>query len=352
MNMHAIEMNKLSLKESVKNNDRVPSIERLWVYESEHPPVNFLNDYVEDLRLLNATQNSIEEFEIKYLYVRKGSQTIFVVPIFYTVFKITTMLNYKWLDPLIGRIGFKIAGLGSPMISYCRFEGELSREVLEAIASYLNTKCSLIAFKGFEPSPVFKGYVQAHSAPIAELHFDVNKWNEIKKSRNMSRKLRAAKDLRYEFRKNISEEELSRVYELYSNTYERAEIKFGKMTRSYFEKSNGNCDFILIYLHDKIVAYVQIFEKQKSAAAYLLGMDYSVDRKVGLYFGIYFGIMKWAEDNDIKFIEFGETAYQFKRKIGCTVEDCWIFYQHSNRLAHFILSKMKFLVEPSEETLR
>ena len=80
-------------------------------------------------------------------------------------------------------------------------------------------------------------------------------------------------------------------------------------------------------------------------------MDYSVSREHELYFALNLHAIQICSDRGYKEIEFGETSYCFKKALGCTLIDTWLYYRHRNPLAHALLARFAFLLAPSRDML-
>lgn len=82
-----------------------------------------------------------------------------------------------------------------------------------------------------------------------------------------------------------------------------------------------------------------------------LGMDYTVNREHELYFALSLRAMDICARRGFKEIELGETSYHFKKELGCKLVDTWVYYRHRNPLAHALLARFAFLLEPSVKDL-
>ena len=80
------------------------------------------------------------------------------------------------------------------------------------------------------------------------------------------------------------------------------------------------------------------------------GMDYTVNPEHDLYFALCLRFID-ITSSGFKEIEFGETSYHFKKELGCELVDTWIYYRHRNHIAHALLARFAFLLEPSKNNL-
>ena len=196
-----------------------------------------------------------------------------------------------------------------------------------------------------------KGFVRVDGLPSAFVNFDEAAWQKIRSSRNIRRKLKAAASLRYEEHQGIPREYIDTIYDLYQNTHARATTTFGKLTKEYFQTTSADSIYSLIFIESRLVGFSQILRKRESAVASFMGMDYEVNESVGLYFAIVIRIMDIAPAWGLKVIEMGETSYSFKKRIGCELQNTWIYYRHRNPMANALLRRLAWLLEPSPAEL-
>ena len=314
-------------------------------------PDGFLSAEVEDAQFYRATQKSLPGFEFGYLRVFAASQTLAIVPYFTTVFSLGTMLSDGPIKQAIGGIGLRIACVGHPCAAFGKVDGKLDAGTIETVTKALLKKASIVCFKGFDADLPAAGFVRVSGLPVAIVDFNVERWRDLRSSRNLRRKLKEGAKIRYEEHVGLPTQYLDSIYELYSATHARAKTTFGKLTKDFFLMSSPISVYILLFSEERLIGFAQIMRKADSAVASFMGMDYSVNEQVGLYFLIVMRIMDAAEGLGLKTIELGETSYTFKKRIGASLAPTWIYYRHQNWIANWVLGKLAPLLEPSADEL-
>lgn len=322
------------------------------IFDSEIVPPHYATLAAEGKEYFKAVQGSMPGFETRFLHIVGANETVKSLPYFETVFDLSTMVPQAWLKFILRPFRFKVNIVGHPVASRPHIDQQMSEEEFSNAIEYLQTKTKLLAIKGDTRQLPLNHFVKTETLPIAVLKMKPNMLQSLKKSRTLARKMKDGQSLKFAVKESLSDEEIQRIYNLYVQTYERASIQFGKLDISFFKKMNGKCTYVISTYQDKIVGFAQLLQKNGHMVAGIGGVDATVGREHGVYFAIYFQIIQLAEVRNIATIEFGETCYEFKKRIGCELQENHIYFLHRSPVVSWILKKIKFLIEPSESDLK
>ena len=327
----------------------------LRVEDNDWVPDWFRSDDLEDGHLYRAYRSAeLEGFDCRCLMVYRGSSLVLVAPYFVMDFKLNTMLPDGWLKLALAWLRLKVVCVGNPVSESGQFEGKPTTELLEVVNEVLKSKADLIAYKGFGPDLPLKGFVRVESLPIAILDLKPSYWADLSAERrkNLRRKLRAGRDLTVTEVDNIGPELIPALFAMYEATYERAKVKFEKLTPRYFEETAPWSRYLLFYERERLIGFVQTFRKNKTMGLYYGGMDYERSQHYGLYFLFFLTAIEIALREGCSEVWCGLTSYQFKQFLGCRLRQTFIYYRHSNSVVNWALSRLAFLLKPSDEELR
>lgn len=330
--------------------DNIP----LQLTDTDKAPKNFLDEWPENGEFYQATQHAIPGFTFRYLVAHRAGVRIAAIPYFITDFKLNTMLAEGWLKRLLGGLSLRIACIGHPTVAFGRIDGQVGAELLGSAFAALSSKAPVVAFKGFGYDLPAPGFVRVAGLPVAVLHLEGDFWSTLhghKKRNDLTRKLKASAALRFEEHDGLPGEHLERVHQLYLNTRNQSPIRFGCLSPAYFSGTSALSIYMLAFLQDRLVGFVQLLPKGDRVVGKYLGMDYTVSREHELYFALCLRAMDTCARRGLKEIELGETSYHFKKELGCELVDTWVYYRHRNPLAHALLARFAFLLEPSGKDL-
>lgn len=316
--------------------------------DTTQAPANFLVDDPEGGDFYRATQFAMPGFEMAYLIAYQGDERVAVVPYFITNFSLGLMHG-------LGGPSVRIACVGHPTSSFGHIDGEVTEALLESVYVQLSRKAPIVAYKGFAGDLPLTGYARVKSLPVAVLHPAADYLNSLhghKLRNDLKRKLKAASAVRFVVSDGLPPELLVSVYRLYLNTHEQAKIKFERLSPGYFSDSSALSVYIFAYLDTRMVGFVQMLPKGERVVGKYMGLDYELSREHEVYFSLYLQSIELANQRGWCEMELGETAYHFKKELGCELVDSWIYFRHRNRLAHALFSRLSFLLSPSRRDLR
>ena len=279
----------------------------LELIDTAKAPASFLEEWPESGEFYRTSQHTIPGFTFGYLVGYRGGIRVAVIPYFIMDFKINTMLDKGLLKSLLGWLSLRIACIGHPTTPFGRIDGEVSEELLCRAYTTLSAKVPVVAFKGFGDDLLAHGFVRVAGLPVAAMRFDEDAWNIRRKKRNFTRKLKASAALRFEEHEGLPSEYLEQVYQLYLNTLNESPIHFERLSPEYFSNTSELSIYILVFLQDRLVGFVQLISKGDKVAGKYLGMDYTVSREHELYFALCLRIVDMSTRRGFKEIEFGET---------------------------------------------
>jgi hypothetical protein len=327
----------------------------LHIEDLATPPEGFLHGEAEGAEFYRAFQSAgLEDFTFGYFGVYRAGELVTVAPYFVMNFRLNTLLPNGWLKKILGGISFKLACIGNPTADVGRIHGEVSAETLAAINGALEKKGSLLAYKGFDEGLPLQGFVAAKGLPVPVLDIGPDYYQAMKSDRRnlLKRKLKKAAALRYEDCAGLPEHLVDKVYQLYLKTYEKAELKFEKLTPGYFANTSHLSHYLLFFLGGELIGFTQLIGKGHQLVNRYIGMDYAKSNEYGLYFAMFIRAVDFGIREGFSEIELGATAYEFKRILGARQVPTWNHYRHTNRVVNFLLGKLKSVLEPSESELR
>ena len=297
--------------------------------------------------------DEIPGFDFGYLIARRDGVREAVVPYFVTDFKFCTMLDDGWLSHALGDLGLRIACVGHPSAPFGCIDGKVSAELFERVFAMLKTRAPVVCMKGFGPDLPVPDFVRVAGLPVAVLQLHENFWETLKSHRrNFRRKRKAASRLRHEVVEGLPEQHLEQVYRLYLNSYTQAKMRFECLSPAYFSATAHLSTYLLVFLGEQMVGFIQMIRKGPGMIAFYMGLDYTVGRKHGVYFAMALRAVDIAIASGCSEIELGETNYSFKKNLGCDLVNTWVYYRHRNRFANWLLARAAFLLTPGENALR
>lgn len=323
-------------------------------HTTETPPA-FLSHEVLGGAFYAATQErEIPGFHFGYLVASRAGEVIATVPYFLTDFKINTMLEDGWLKRLLGNAGFRMACVGHPCAAFGKIDGSVSEELMAQVFLALKRLAPVVSLKGFKPNTPAVGFVQAKGLPVAILTLRENFWDALSSARrrNIRRKRKKASALRFEILKGLPDPYPQLIHELYIKVHARSKIQFERLDLHYFVSTAPISQYVLAYLGEKVVGFVQTLQKDKRMVAQYIGIDDAYNRAHGIYFALAIRVVDLAIELECEQVELGETHYEFKKALGCSLQETSVFFRHRHPWVHRLMALFSFVFEPSEDELR
>ena len=319
----------------------------LSVHYLAEPPAEFLAGETEGREFYLALQHAcLDNFEFGYFDVRRGSRTVAIVPWFVMRFSADTTIEQRWLKPLFGWIRFRIACVGNPSADLGMIDGEVSAEVLAAVNAELSKRAGVVAYKDLGPDLPLQGFGREPNLPVAVLDVqpDFFATRSAATRRNFRRKLRAASAIRIEEPAGYPRQHAARIYELYLNAYNRADMQFEKLTPLFFENMAGIGKYVLYWEGDCLIGFSLLICRGDTMVAKYMGMDYERGYCYGLYFRMLLNHIEICIRDGHTRYQTGATAYSFKERLGSRMLPTWIYFTHPNPLIRRLLAALMHLV--------
>ena len=333
------------------------TLDQIKVEEHTVCPEGLWGKETEDFRLLRTyDQSGIKDFHVSYLQVYRGDRPVSVMPYFMMEYRLDTMVPRGFIKRLVSPIRFKVACVGHPDVDIGKIDGEISKEILEAVNAHLFSKARMVAYKMFTQPLPLEGFSVGRGLPVAVLNIEgyfLLLRSNLRK--NFRRRLAQSAALTFKmlsFPPELPDDLASAIFALVHQTEGRADIEFGGITKDYFQRVAPLSHFLLAFEGTRLIGVIQSIGKEGRMAAKYIGMDYERNRQYGVYFSMILKLIEGAEAAGYKEIEMGPTGYYFKKLLGCELIPTQIYYRHSHPFLNWVLGHCKFLLEPTASELR
>jgi len=165
----------------------------------------------------------------------------------------------------------------------------------------------------------------------------------LKSSRRnkLKRKIRLSKervDVEIDMVKEPDKATMDRIFELYLQTYKKADVTFEVLDRRFFEVIAAKPKSYFIVMREKatreMIAFMLCFDMAGSVFNKYIGIDYSRPRDWFLYFRLWDAAVDCALSRGASSIKSGQTSYEAKIEMGHTIIPLTNYCQHRNALFH------------------
>ncbi len=141
------------------------------------------------------------------------------------------------------------------------------------------------------------------------------------------------------------------IYVLYEQVYERSDLKFEKLTKSYFreigQRMPDKARFFLWRKNGKIIAFSLCMIQGDTLYGEYLGLDYSIALDLHLYFYVMRDIIAWAIANKFKSIVSTSLGYAPKLQMRHVLEPLDLYIRHTSPVANAVFRRILPLLEPT-----
>jgi hypothetical protein len=308
-------------------------------------------------------------FQLSSLTVRDGDSIAAASPLFRTNYRLDTSLptGLRGAVALVERfvprmVTLPVVGIGSPVMDRCaigfRPTASLSDRAqtfstlidgLEAEAQA--TGAQLMAVKDIGDREASwadlvlrgRGYARMASLPIAVLDLPFSSLDQYLQTlsastrSNLRRKMRkSAKLVSFTECSSVSGlgDEIPQLYEATRANGKGAYGDFDDLDPGYVQKIVEDVEGATVFLgwvDGKLASFALILVESDTAFAHQIGMRYPVARDNNLYFLNWIAAVRYCIDRGISRLEFGQTSYPIKLRLGCRLEPSWIYFRHSVR---------------------
>lgn len=208
------------------------------------------------------------------------------------------------------------------------------------------------------------GYFRANSLPTCRLEI---KWNSIEEyihcmragyRRQVMQTMKcgqcAGLDIRWHSR---SDGQADTFYKLYCQTVQQAVHRLETANREFFEELfvrwEGQVRIVSMETNGACIAAGLLVVADTSATLLFVGMDYENIRKEWqVYQNLLLEIIAESIRLGVETLEFGQTSYPAKMRMGGFPEDSFLYFHHHNPWMHWLLSRNRSMLFPETEIPR
>jgi predicted N-acyltransferase len=252
-----------------------------------------------------------------------------------------------------------VLALGSPVLDRCPLglpatasaseRAQILANLLEGLeAEAQATGSDLIAVKDFggpeaswaDPVLRERRYARMASLPIAVLDLPYTNFDQYLQSlpttvrSDLRRKMRQSAQSVH-FTKCCRASDLpDETAELYNNTRANGHADYGhfdalasRYVHEILEAVKGT-EVLLGWVGDQLVSFALILVTPQAAFAHQIGMRYPIARQNNLYFLNWIAAVRYCIERRIPRLEFGQTCYQTKIRLGCRLEPSFVYVRH------------------------
>lgn len=324
-------------------------------------------------------------FELSHLTVSSGDALWAAAPVFRVPYRVDMSFGPAvqaigtWIHRRAPRlVSVPMIGLGSPLSDTCELRvaaGLDAGQRAAAVRAVLDTlvrsarerKIDLVAIKDATPELdtwvgphlAETGFSRVPSLPVATLDVPFRSLDEYFES--LSASMRS--DLRRKQRQSKNsvtlesvasaaglEAELSAMSE---ETHRRGAGDYGgfdTLSPGYvprvMEAGQGTARLRLGRVDGRLASFSLFFVEPGRVVAQQIGMHYPLARDHNLYFLHWLDLVGFCIAQGIPRLEFGQTSYAVKRRLGCRLEPRWAYVRHRvdaiNRVVKWIVPRASF----------
>jgi predicted N-acyltransferase len=321
-------------------------------------------------------ENGVKDFSFGYLLAKRGARVVFILPLFILNFSLTMLmpdLLRKLTDKINHGLKMKILFLGSPTTEGFSMglssdekpdiilDGALKelrafskREKMAGIVFYnLSQKHSELAgylkrkkFIKMETLPTTAISIKADSLEEYIQGLSKNTRKDLNKKLRRSREL---SELRTEPREDVTDI-IDRVYELYLNNFNGADIHFEVLTKDFFlnicRNMPGVAKYFITYDKNKIVVFNLCLIKNGTFIDKFIGFDHSLAHELHLYYTSFCHNIDWCVKNKMHTCQLGFSDYHPKVRLGAKLIPLYVYVKPFNPLLNATIKLARLLIEP------
>jgi predicted N-acyltransferase len=211
------------------------------------------------------------------------------------------------------------------------------------------------------------GYARIPSFPMTRLQLDYGDFesylvgalskNARKSLRRNIREAESAGPIALEVVNDVSPV-IDEVYPLYLQVYERATLRFEKLTKEYLCRLG--CDmpdkarFFIWRIGGRAVAFAVTMVHGETLYVLYLGMEYPLALEMHLYFYTFRDVLSWAMAQKLRVYCSTSLGYDPKLRLGCDLAPLDLYVRHRWDVANFFMKRILPWLEPTrnDKTLR
>lgn len=343
-----------------------------------------------DYRYYEIVERTIQpEFSYRYFIVKDARGDVRTIQPFFLLDQ-DMLAGIPWLAKAATRLvrGWwpSFMQLRTLMVGCAAGEGHLDRahdlshgRDIELLATALRqhavqAKARLIVMKEFPAEYrssldclLDRGFTRVPSYPMVGLNIDYCDFDDYMR-RGIDRHTRS--DLRRKFRDAASADPIAMsvvsditpviddIYPLYLQVYDRAPLKFEKLTKEYFceigRRMPDKVRYFIWRQSGKPIAFSLSLVQGDAIYNEYLGLDYSVALELHLYFYAFRDVMSWAIANGYRRLFSTSLVYDPKLHLRFSLVPLDLYVRHTSPILNFVLKRLLPLLEPTryDKTLR
>jgi hypothetical protein len=134
------------------------------------------------------------------------------------------------------------------------------------------------------------------------------------------------------------------LHPLYLQVENKSDTRLATLTEGYFYQLSENLkDNFVCYViknQEHIAGFITVIKDGSKAIAYYVGIDYSVNKKLPIYFRLLQLVIESALEMNCKEISFGRTALEPKASLGAKPVDTYVWARHRVPVVNFAVRKL------------
>lgn len=283
----------------------------------------------------------------------------------------------SWIAKIAPRyVHLPILCLGSPVADDCGIVVEpgldaagraraLDGFVAEAVSTADSMGMDLLIFKDVPDALAAEmhgtlsgsGFTRIESMPVAVLDLPFTSVDGYLSSLDgrlrseLRRKMRQSQEIRITVADKLEGDAAAAVDRLMAETWARRSVDFSGFDRlssgfadTLLGAMDGSARCALTWHGDKVVGCNLFIEQGPLSMAFLIGLSGEHAREYNLYFVNWLWMVQHAAESGRKRLEFGQSNYALKQRLGCRLEPSWIYVRHRqghwNALTRFLARRM------------
>lgn len=160
--------------------------------------------------------------------------------------------------------------------------------------------------------------------------------------RRIRQSLRASKELTLRFIDN-QKEFSEALYALYLSVQNRSHIKIETLSRTYF---TGEMFRVFVMEREgEPLGFVQLLENGTELIFEFVGIRYDENDRYDTYQRMLAEIIRYGIEHGFRTIDFGQTADDAKRKLGCRYVPLYASLHHHNRFVNAVFQRLAHFIE-------
>ena len=189
-----------------------------------------------------------------------------------------------------------------------------------------------------------KNFHKGHYLPICILE---NKWNtfdEYMKNlrahyrRRFNQALKKGQNIEFELLEN-NKNFNNNLYSFYEQVFNKSEYSLEKLNLDFFK--NDLAKTVILKIDKKEQGFIQIIKNKVEDMLIFefTGYNYEVQKEYDLYINMLLYMIKYGIENNFKYIQLGQTAYDAKLKTGAKMYYNYFLLSHSNKFLNYLIKK-------------